>query len=221
MLLESGPRERSSRNRSNEVDRHYRSGAVRLLLDILQGAGVAGAAGLRPFLPTLVSGGLAIANVGVNYDGTDFAFLESPVFLIIVALAAAASLGLERRGEGLEAGTIGAFYGGVALGLGALLCAGSIDDRHATWWYGLPLGLACAGLAQAAARDVFGRVRGRLDPDARAALPVYAEAAALLSAFGTILFPPLAVFVLGFLAWLLVRGRRRAGEKYAGLRILR
>src|SRR5213593_2399495 len=122
MLLESGPRERSSRNRSNEVDRHYRSGAVRLLLHILQGAGVAGAAGLRPFLPTLVSGGLAIANVGVNYDGTDFAFLESPVFLIIVALAAAASLGLERRGEGLEAGTIGAFYGGVALGLGALLC---------------------------------------------------------------------------------------------------
>ena len=119
------------------------------------------------------------------------------------------------------AGTLGAFYGGVALGLGALLCAGSIDDRHATWWYGLPLGLACAGLAQAAARDVFGRVRGRLDPDARAALPVYAEAAALLSAFGTILFPPLAVVVLGFLVWLLIGSRRRAGQKYAGLRILR
>ena len=25
-------------------------------------------------------------------------------------------------------------------GLGALLCAGSIDDRHAVWWYGLIAG---------------------------------------------------------------------------------
>src|SRR5439155_3889535 len=109
----------------DEADRRYRSAPVRLLLDILQGAGVAGAAGLRPFLPTLVSGGLAIANLGVNYDGTDFAFLESPVFLVVVALAALVTVILERRGDGsgLEAGTVGAFYGGAALGLGALLCA--------------------------------------------------------------------------------------------------
>jgi hypothetical protein len=196
---------------------------VRLLLDILQGAGVAGAAGLRPFLPALVSGGLAIANIGVDYDGTEFAFLESPVFLVLIALAAAVSLGLERRGDGsaLETGTLGAFYGGVALGLAALLCAGTLDDRHDTWWYGIPLGLACAGLAQAAARDLFGRVRGRLDREAGAALPVYAEAAALLAAFATILFPPVAIVVLGFLAWLLIGSRRRAEQKYAGLRILR
>ena len=52
----------------------------------------------------------------MNYDGTDFAFLESPVFLILIALAAAVSIGLERRGDGsgLETGTLGAFYGGVA-----------------------------------------------------------------------------------------------------------
>jgi hypothetical protein len=196
---------------------------VRLLLDILQGMGVAGAAGLRPFLPTLVTGALASADLGVDFDGTQFAFLESPFFLIIIAVAAAASLGIERRGdgEGLESGTVGAFYGGIALGLGALLCAGTIDDRHGTWWYGLPLGLACAALAQMAARSLFTRVRARLDSDAREALPVYAEGAALVSAAATILFPPLAVVVLGFLVWLLVGGRRREGEKYAGLRILR
>src|SRR3954453_15330628 len=50
----------------------------------------AGAPGLRPFLPPLVSGGLAVANVGVDYNGTEFAFLESPVFLVLIALAAAA-----------------------------------------------------------------------------------------------------------------------------------
>jgi hypothetical protein len=194
---------------------------VRLLLDILQGMGVAGAAGVRPFLPALVSGGLATANVGVNYDGTDFSFLESPVFLVIVAVAAAATFALEMRGKDFETGLLGSFYGGIAIGFGALLCAGTIDDRHKVWWYGLLLGLACATLAQLAARTLFTRVRARLDAEAQQALPVYAEGMALVSAAGAILFPPLAIVVLGFLAWLLLGGRRREGEKYAGLRILR
>jgi Domain of unknown function (DUF4126) len=194
---------------------------VRLVLDILQGMGVAGAAGIRPFLPALVSGLLAMGNVGVDYDHTSFAFLESPVFLVIVALAAVVSIVLETRGRDLDVGTAGAFYGGIAIGLGALLCAGSIDDRHKVWWYGLILGLGCAALGQLAARDLFTRVKGRLDAEARRALPVYAEGMALVSAAGAILFPPLAIVVLGFLLWLLLGGRRREGEKYAGLRILR
>jgi hypothetical protein len=194
---------------------------VRLLLDILQGAGVAGAAGLRPFLPALVSGVLATGDVGVDYDGTKFAFLESPVFLAIIVVAAAFTIVLERRGNDLETGTLGAFYGGIALGLGAVLCAGSIDDRHKVWWYGLIIGLGAAALAQAASRDLLTRVRGRLDTEARNALPVYLEGSALLAAAGSILFPPLALVVLGFLAWLLIGGRRRSEQKYAGLRILR
>jgi hypothetical protein len=176
---------------------------------------------VRPFLPALVSGGLATANVGVNYDGTDFSFLESPVFLVIVAVAAAATFALEMRGKDFETGLLGSFYGGIAIGFGALLCAGTIDDRHKVWWYGLLLGLACATLAQLAARTLFTRVRARLDAEAQQALPVYAEGMALVSAAGAILFPPLAIVVLGFLAWLLLGGRRREGEKYAGLRILR
>jgi hypothetical protein len=194
---------------------------VRLLLDILQGAGVAGSAGLRPFLPALVSGVLAMGDVGVDYDGTKFSFLESPVFLVIILLAAAVTIVLERRGNDLETGTLGAFYGGIALGLGAVLCAGSIDDRHKVWWYGLLIGLGAAALAQAASRDLLARVRGRLDTDARNALPVYLEGSALLAAAGSILFPPLALVVLGFLVWLLIGGRRRSEQKYAGLRILR
>ncbi len=52
-------------------------------------------------------------------------------------------------------------------------------------------------------------------------LPLYGEGAAGASAGVSVLFPPLALVVIGGLAWLLSGGRRRQGEKYAGLRILR
>ena len=52
-------------------------------------------------------------------------------------------------------------------------------------------------------------------------LPLYAEGAAVLSAGLSVLLPPLAIVICGGLARLLIGGRRRAGEKYAGLRILR
>jgi hypothetical protein len=81
--------------------------------------------------------------------------------------------------------------------------------------------VACAVLGYAAARSLFTRVRRRLDGEAAGALPVYAEGAAVIAAGLSILFPPLAVLVLAGLAWLLLGSRRRSGEKYAGLRILR
>jgi len=174
---------------------------VNLVLDILQGAGLAGAAGVRPFLPTLLAGGLARADAGLDFDGTAFAFMESPAFLIIVAVLGAATIAYERRvgGEQLETGPLGAALAGVSMGLGALLCAASIDDRHDTRWYGLIIGLACAALGTAAARTLFGRVRTRLDADAQEALPVYAEGGALGAGGASVLFPPLAILVLGFL----------------------
>jgi hypothetical protein len=68
---------------------------------------------------------------------------------------------------------------------------------------------------------LFGRVRSRLDREAAAALPIYAEGVAVVLAALSILIPPVSVIAVGFLVWLLARGRRREGEKYAGLRILR
>jgi Domain of unknown function (DUF4126) len=188
------------------------------VLDILQGAGLALACGVHPLLPVLLAGALASADLGLDFEGTAFAFLEEGWFLLLVTVALVAMVLLRAR---LERGPIQSALIGVGIGFGALLCAASLDDRHGTWWYGILIGIACAALAQAAARDLFARVRPRLDPEARAGLPVYAEGAALLSAGLTILFPPLAIVVLGFLAWLVIGGRRRAGEKYAGLRILR
>ena len=51
---------------------------MKLALDILQGLGLASATGLRPFLPALLAGALASGDLGLDFDGTQFAFLESP-----------------------------------------------------------------------------------------------------------------------------------------------
>ena len=45
------------------------------LLDLLQGAGLAAAIGIRPFLPVLLAGALASADLGLYFEGTDFSFL--------------------------------------------------------------------------------------------------------------------------------------------------
>ena len=50
-------------------------------MDIGTGAGLAGATGVRPYLPPLPTGALRGADTGIDFDGTDWSFLESPVFL--------------------------------------------------------------------------------------------------------------------------------------------
>ena len=191
---------------------------MKLLLDILQGMGVSAAAGLRPFLPTLLVGALAADDLGVDFDGTDFAFLESPWFLLAIVVALVVTTLLRTR---LETAAGEAALTGIGLGLGALLFAGTLDDRHGTWWPGIIAGLACAFIAQQGARSLLTRTRSRLDAEAAGALFLYAEAAALLIAGLSVLIPPVSVLAVAFFIWLRLGGRRREGEKYAGLRILR
>jgi hypothetical protein len=191
---------------------------MKLVIDILQGMGLSASAGLRPFLPTLVAGAFATADVGVDYDGTPFAFLEAPVFLLAVAIVMVATFVVRAQ---LDTPVGNAALQGIAIGLGGLLFAATLADRHGVWWPGLIAGLLIAALAGVAVRDLFVRVRGRLDREAAAALPIYGEAVAVALAALSILIPPVSLIAIGFLVWLLAGGRRREGEKYAGLRILR
>jgi hypothetical protein len=192
---------------------------VRLLIDILQGAGLAGAAGIRPFLPALVAGALATADVGIDYDGTPFSFLEAPGWLLAVVVAVVAVAVAERRG--VPDGPLESALSGLGIGLGALLFAATLADHFDLWWPGLLGGGLCAALAGAATRSLVARTRARLDPEARAALPIYVEGTAMLLAALAVVVAPITVLALGFFAFLLRGGRRREGEKYAGLRILR
>jgi hypothetical protein len=192
-----------------------------LLFDLLQGLGIAAAIGIRPLLPVLLAGALASGDIGLDFDGTSFAFLESWPFLAAVLVAGAGLELLRRRTDDPDSGALAWTLLAAVVALGALEAAGSLDDRGHPWIAGLVGGAAAAALGYAAARSLFGRVRRRLDREAAGALPAWAEGVALLAAGASILFPPLAILVIAGLAWLLAGGRRRAGEKYAGLRILR
>lgn len=196
---------------------------MHLALVIAQGVGLAVAAGIRPFLPGLLAGALAAGNLGVDFDHTSYSFLEKAPFLAaLVVLLVAAVIAARRLGPArVEEGPIGAAIGGIGIGVGALLFAGSLADEHHPAWPGIVAGLLCAALAQAAARSLFSRTRARLDRAAATALPVYADAAGMVVAGLSVLAPPLGIVALLLVVWLLVTGRRREGRKYAGLRVLR
>src|SRR4051812_29992669 len=66
------------------------------VLYLFQGIGLAASIGVRPFLPVLLTGVLASADLGLDFDGTDFAFLEAWPFLLAVLVVVG---GLEYDGR--------------------------------------------------------------------------------------------------------------------------
>jgi hypothetical protein len=191
-------------------------------IDISTGAGLASSTGIRPYLPPLLAGGLARGDIAIDFDGTDFSFLESPAFLGAVVAVGVIAFLLERS-RSTEAGRgIPEFLSGVVgLLLGALLFGGALADGGEAPWIGLLLGPLCAVLGWLAIGGLVERARGRLEPDQAALLTAYADAAALVLAAIAIFVPPLALLAIPGFIVLLMGGRRREGEKYAGLRILR
>jgi hypothetical protein len=196
---------------------------VHLAFDIFQGLGIAAAVGIRPFFPALVVGGLAAGDVQINFDHTSFAYLEQAGFLFGMAVGGVAYLVLERALVNYPATRrpvlVVVFLLGLAIG--ALLFSGALAQNHYPVWGGVLGGVVCAALGSAATEPLLARVRGRLDTQAAAALPLFAEGAAILVALLSVVAPPVGVIAVLALVWLLVASRHRQGEKYAGLRILR
>jgi hypothetical protein len=188
------------------------------------GLGLALAAGLRPFLPALLAGALASSGaLGVSFAHGGYEFLQAGWWLLAVTVAfvAAWALQLLLGATRFQAGLPGAALAGIAIGMGALLFAGTLTDHGDAAWPGLLGGAAAAALAQAGSWPLLNRARERLaDRGAREALTLYADSAALVLAALVALLHPLGYVALMLFAWLWIAGRRRAGAKYAGLRIL-
>jgi hypothetical protein len=197
------------------------------------GAGLAAACGLRPFLPVLLAGALASAKaLGVSFAHDPFRFLKEDWWLLVVVLALVLAYTVQLLlgqsaltdpdAERARPQPLAAALTGLAYGAGAVLFAGTLAAHHDAWWPGLIGGLAAVWLSQRAVLPLFARARARLtDGAAKQALTLYLDAASLLAAALVAVLHPLGYIALALLAWLLLRTRARAGEKYAGLRVLR
>jgi hypothetical protein len=174
---------------------------------------------VRPYLPPLLAGALASSDIGLDFDGTSWDFLEQPWFLLIVLVLAVGSYMAERSGANRSWLTWG--MGMLGIVFGALLAAGSLAEGGHSALLGAVIGVLAAGLAFHAVGGLLGRASGRLEQSQLAYLAVYADAAALVLAAIAIFVPPVAFVALVAFAVLLVRGRGTGDRKYAGLRILK
>jgi hypothetical protein len=197
---------------------------MNLVFDIFQGIGVAAAVGIRPFLPGLVTGALAAAGVELSFTHTHFHFLQQTPFLLVMVVGVILVALLERRlasGSASDPRLVTILLAACGLAIGALVCGGAIARGHHSQWIGVAAGLVCAGIGIAATQPLLARVRARLDAEAGGVLPVLVEGAAALAAVLSVVAPPVGVILVAALVWLLVAGRGRSEQKYAGLRILR
>jgi hypothetical protein len=177
----------------------------------------------------ITTGVLAHEDAGINFTGTDWAWMESWVFIgILMALfivfwvmdRAGKSGVIRPGGRAMETLPTYPLFCAVA---GALLFAGSLADGGETSWPGLVAGAVIGFIGYLALGLLFMRANQRLfaagDPG-------------VLLGIGrdllTIALTVLVVFadVVGYMVFavalvLIFMARRREGEKYEGLRVLR
>ncbi|MBO9534837.1 MAG: hypothetical protein J7513_17830 [Solirubrobacteraceae bacterium] len=191
--------------------------------DILQAIGLGLAFGLRPALAPLVVALCALGNLGVDFEGTSFDFLENPIVVVVIAAVALGAIADSARGAANGKGLDSRLWLLVAVVFGALFGAGSVNEHSDSLaWLGGVVGGLSAVLAWAALTPLIAGAKQRLAGEAEAGLilPALVEVVAVVTAFLSLIVPPLAVVALIAVLVLLVRGRGKSGSSYAGLRTL-
>ncbi len=190
-----------------------------LFMAISQGIGTSLATGMRALLVPLFVGVLARANVGIDFERTGFEWLEEVWWLALLAALVVAAWLLARSEVEVPEGV----WAVVAMGLGGMLFAGSLEDGNYFGTVGIVPGMVCALVGFLAARAFLGGAVERLAAggEGGATIGVLGGLAALVIAALAVLVSPASYVAVGFCGWVLLARRRREGRKYEGLRILR
>lgn len=193
-----------------------------LFLAICQGLGLALAIGIGGALAALFASTMGSLEAGFDPDGTDFDFLVATWFL--VTLLALVVLTVLARGR--EA----ARYPVVALlaVAGALAFAASLAEEGETAWPGLVVGALATAAAAFIASEVLEGAISRASRsgsegagDVANTLIIGFAVAGIVVAALALFVPPVSLLVAAGLLIVALGRRRKAGEKYEGLRILR
>src|SRR3954467_12261204 len=95
-----------------------------LFLAITQGVGTSVATGMRALLVPLFVGLMARLNAAIDFEHTGFAWLESTWWLVLLAALLLGTWLLDRSGIPVPEAVAAV----VALGLGGVMFAGSLED---------------------------------------------------------------------------------------------
>jgi uncharacterized membrane protein len=180
-------------------------------------------------LVVITTGVLAHEDAGIDFSGTDWSWMESWVFLGILAVLYIAFWVMDRQGKsdtirpGGRATEAGPAYVVMCAVAGALLFAGSLADGGETSWPGLVAGAVAGLIGYLGLGLLFMRANQRV---------MAAGDPGVVLGLGrdvlTIVLTVICVFadVVGYVVLLaalvlILAARRREGEKYEGLRVLR
>ena len=202
---------------------NYAARAMDLFMAICQGLGLALAVGIGGPLAALFIAMMAALGSGIHPDATDYDFLSATWFLVTL-LAVVVIFMLARGREVMRWPTIA-----VLAAIGAVVFAASLAEDGHTAWPGLILGAVATAFAAAVAYAVLegaikraeGNEPGSKEADAANFMIVAFAAAGIVVAAFSLFLPPVSLLALVAVIWLAACRRRRAGEKYEGLRILR
>ena len=177
----------------------------------------------------ITTGVMAHQDAGIDFSGTDWAWMESWIFLGILAALYVIFWVMDRKqdnelirpgGRAMEAGPAYPILCAVA---GALLFAGTLADAGDTAWPGLVAGAVGGFIGFLAFGLLFMRANQRLmaSGDPGVVLGLGRDLLTIAVTVLVILVDVLGYVVLSLALVLIVTARRRDGEKYEGLRVLR
>jgi len=196
---------------------------VDLFLEICQGLGLALAVGIGGPIAALFIAMMGSMSAGIDPDGSDYDFIDATWFLVTL-LALVVIVMLARNRPSLRVPTLV-----VLAAIGAIVAAASFAENGDTSWPGLVLGAAAAAFAASVSYDVLhgaidrarGNEPGSPEADTANVLIVGFAAAGIVLAAVCLFVPPVSLLALAALVYLALTRRRKADEKYEGLRILR